>query len=423
MEEDVAGEAGSQVMLPWATLVEKYALDRRVTGVVHVGAHLAEEAPYYAQIDVPVMWIEANGAVADKIDAVLEPYPRQWCVEALVADVDGREFPFHVTNYDGMSSSIFPFGTHRQNHPDVVVTRELVIRARTLDLIMAEHRFVPNMLVMDVQGAEGLVLKGATTLIPHLDFVYSEINTEEVYKGCAKVEELDALLSDFRRAETAMTPYGWGDAVFVRKTLRPVRRPVKKVAVAEPVRTGPRFLPAHERVNILRDYAKRYGIRTFIESGTSVGGTTEALMGDFDRLWTIELDHGLFERARTKFAPHPRVTCMEGDSGKILPNLVPILSDPPDPILFWLDGHHSGPGSAHGDLDTPIRAELEAAVKAPHGSVILIDDARIFEGQPEHADEPHYHDYPSLEWVREIAEAHGFDYEMSQDIVRLTPRA
>ena len=181
------------------------------------------------------------------------------------------------------------------------------------------------------------------------------------------------------------------------------------------------FLPAEQRVEVIRDYAKRYGIRTFIESGTSVGATTEALMDDFDRLYTIELDHDLAERAKRMFSGHPHVTCVEGDSGVVLVGL--IAAALPSPVLFWLDGHYSGPGSAHGDLDTPIRAELCAAILAPKGSVILIDDARIFEGQPEHGDEPHYHDYPSLEWVREVAEAHGFDYEMRDDIVRLVPEA
>lgn len=406
------------MMLPWATLCEKYGLPARVKGVLHVGAHLGEEAPLYAQIKVPVWWVEANPEVLVKINDVVAPYKNQWLLSALVTDQDGPPRTFHVTNYDGMSSSVFDFGTHRQDHPDTVFTHDIELPTRSLDSLVAEYGIEANMLVMDIQGAEMLALRGAKELIPKLDFIYSEINTQPVYKGGALVGEIDALLSDFRRAETAMTPYGWGDGFFARKTLPRVRpRPVKKVA--EPVRTGPRFLPAHERVNILRDYAKRYGIRTFIESGTSVGATTEALMGDFDHLFTIELDHGLYERALKKFATDLKVICMEGDSTWVLPVIIEELTEP---ALFWLDGHHSGPGSAHGDLDTPIVAELQAAVRAPAGSVILIDDARIFEGQPEHGDEPHYHDYPSLEWVREVAEAHGFSYEMSQDIVRLTPR-
>lgn len=178
------------------------------------------------------------------------------------------------------------------------------------------------------------------------------------------------------------------------------------------------FLPAEQRVEVIRDYAKRYGIKHLIESGTSVGDTPNALMDDFTTLTTIELDPGLYVRAVQRFAGS-KVQCMMGDSGRLLPGLLVGLTEP---VIFWLDGHHSGPGTAHGDLDTPIVAELTAAVAAPKGSVILIDDARIFAEGPEHFDEPHYHDYPPLSWVRDKAQQSGFDYEMKDDIIRITPR-
>ena len=45
------------MMLPWDTLVGKYDLARRVKGgVLHVGGHLGEEAPFYAQLGLPVWW-------------------------------------------------------------------------------------------------------------------------------------------------------------------------------------------------------------------------------------------------------------------------------------------------------------------------------------------------------------------------------
>ena len=161
-------------------------------------------------------WVEANPGVFDKIRAALIPYPNQLLIEALVTDVDGSERRFNVTNYDGMSSSVLEFGTHPTFSPDTVWVDHLMLATRTLDSLVAEHAIDANMLVMDLQGAEGLALKGAQGLIPQLDFVYSEINTAEVYIGCAKVEELDAMLPDFRRVETTPTPHGWGDGFWCR---------------------------------------------------------------------------------------------------------------------------------------------------------------------------------------------------------------
>ena len=390
------------MMLPWEQMVRKYNLIGAVTGVLHIGAHLAEEAASYDQLgDVPVWWIEANPDVFAQIGAALAPYPLQTLIPALITSEDGAPTAFHVTNNDGMSSSVFPFGTHAQSHPDTVWVADVVLRSRTIDSLVAEHGIEANMLVMYIQGAEGLALQGAEKFLASVDYVMTEVNTEQVYQGCAMLPEIDALLSGFERVETTMTPHGWGDAFFRRK---------------DPV---PLFLPAEQRVEIIRDYAQRFGTRMFIESGTSSGATTGALVDDFEQLVTIELDEGLAQNAVRKFDALAHVMCIWGDSGEVIAKLVPTLTKP---AVFWLDGHFCGPGSAHGDLDTPIRAELAAALRAPKGSVILIDDARVFEGGAEHHLEPHYHDYPSLEWVREQAEAAGFSYEMRDDIQRLTPQ-
>ena len=204
-------------MLDWATLVRKYNLRGEVNGVLAVGAHLAEEAPAYAELNVPVWWVEANPGVFDKIRKALKPYPRQKLIEALITDVDGEERKFNVTNYDGMSSSVLEFGTHPTFSPDTVWVDHLTLPTRTLDSLVDEHEIKANMLVMDLQGAEGLALKGAAKLIESLDYVYSEFNIAEVYIGCVKLDEMDRILHDFERVETTPAPNGWGDCLFVRR--------------------------------------------------------------------------------------------------------------------------------------------------------------------------------------------------------------
>jgi hypothetical protein len=51
------------MMMDWDRLCETYGLVERVTGLLHCGAHLAEEAPAYDQAfgsDVPVWWVEGK---------------------------------------------------------------------------------------------------------------------------------------------------------------------------------------------------------------------------------------------------------------------------------------------------------------------------------------------------------------------------
>ena len=50
--------------------------------------------------------------------------------------------------------------------------------------------------------------------------LYLEVSTEELYKGCTILKDLDTFLEDigFKRVETVMTRHGWGDALFLRIT-------------------------------------------------------------------------------------------------------------------------------------------------------------------------------------------------------------
>lgn len=177
----------------------------------------------------------------------------------------------------------------------------------------------------------------------------------------------------------------------------------------------PLYLPAAERVEVIKNYAKLYNIRYFIETGTSEGETVAALLGEFDHITTIEIDRDLHLQATIRFAGCTSVSCLLGDSALVLPEVV---ASHIEPVIFWLDGHYCG-GPGRGEIDTPIVEEVRAALQAPTGSVILIDDARLFGGMPEHTEE--FKDYPHVNWVKETVEAVGYSYWLNDDIIRLTP--
>ena len=207
-------------------LANQYHMRERVKAIIHGGAHLAEEAVDYRRVftdAVPVLWIEANPRVIPQIQNTLSggSYYNQSVVCGLITNVDDSEMQFNVTNHDGMSSSVFEFGTHPQFSPETIFTERVVMRTRTLDSIVAEYcgGMPPNMLVLDIQGAELMALQGATNLLTTLDFAMLEINKDDVYIGCAKVWDLDDILltNGLRRMETYWVPgQGWGDALWVR---------------------------------------------------------------------------------------------------------------------------------------------------------------------------------------------------------------
>lgn len=206
------------MLLELGDLIGQYKL--RITGILHVGAHLAEEADLYRENGIKlVYWVEGNPDNISRIETKVFR-DNHWVINALVTDKNGEPTEFNITNYDSMSSSVFPFGTHTQFSPDTKFIDKRVYESRTLDSLWAEYQYFPqvNLLNMDLQGAELLALKGGTELLKQIDYIYTEVNDREVYLGGALIEQLDAYLEGFVRVETGwVANQGWGDALYIRR--------------------------------------------------------------------------------------------------------------------------------------------------------------------------------------------------------------
>lgn len=207
------------MLMDFNKVYKKYKL--QINGVLHVGAHYAEEAKLYSDHKAgPVWWVEANPEVQGLIKSNLRGFPNQTLIEALVFSEDNIEKDFNVTNYGGMSSSIYEFGTHTSFSPDIHFEKTLKLKTKTLNTIWEENYIEANFLNMDLQGAEGPALLGADKIIDKLDYVMTEVNKDQVYVDCTQIGEIDEILSDFKRVETFWVGnQGWGDALYIRKTL------------------------------------------------------------------------------------------------------------------------------------------------------------------------------------------------------------
>jgi len=161
---------------------------------------------------------------------------------------------------------------------------------------------------------------------------------------------------------------------------------------------------------IVKEYAKRFRLRMFVETGTYLGEMVNAVRNRFDQIYSIELGLELYENAKRRFADKKNITIIHGDSGKVLDELLGHVNQP---CLFWLDGHYSGGITAKGEAETPIRKELSHIFNHSIAShhVILIDDARCFIGD---------HDYPTIEELRNLSSSAGFDvFEVKHEVIRI----
>lgn len=204
------------MLIALSELVKRY--DVKITGVLHLGAHVGEERDAYAEAGVPkVVWVEGNPKLSETLTVTLSGYPGQ---EAYCVLLDEREgtVMFHEAN-NGQSSSILELGTHLRHHPEVNFVSRTLMPCTTVDAMFEQHEWSGlNFWNLDLQGAELRVLRGATESLESCDYLYIEVNDEEVYVDCALVRDLDEFLIGFDRVETAWTPHHWGDAFYVRRS-------------------------------------------------------------------------------------------------------------------------------------------------------------------------------------------------------------
>ena len=206
-------------------LVYRYLQEhgKRPKGVFHVGAHECEERGAYNQhgiSDGNIVWVDGNMDLVNRMKARGVPN-----VFYGLIDESERDVTFYITN-NGQSSSILEMGTHKDLYKDIVVIEERKARTTTIQTLVASNGIDMhnlNFWNFDIQGAELLALKGAGDLLSYADALYLEVNTDEVYKGCAKLHELDEFLAQkgFQRVAISMWNNGhghdgWGDALWVR---------------------------------------------------------------------------------------------------------------------------------------------------------------------------------------------------------------
>ena len=180
---------------------------------------------------------------------------------------------------------------------------------------------------------------------------------------------------------------------------------------------------------VVREYAWKYDLKIFVETGTYLGDMVEAMRPYFDQIYSIELSKIFYRRAKKRFGISTRIRLFKrakktrlnrrkkpqlilGDSGKELGNLIPYITQP---CLFWLDGHNSGGNTAKGVKNTPVCDELNHILTIRHGRyVVLIDDARDFGTAP---------DYPTLDEIATLVQRAEMPHHITvkDNIIRIVP--
>ena len=203
------------MILEFKDLVKKYNMN--VSGVIHIGAHYGEEVSNYVNlgIDDIVLFepLKENFEVLKNNVSELNANITGYCVALGNKNQNVNMF---LSSNNLESSSVLKPKINLNLHPEVVFSGEESVEMKRLDDFSFENY---NFINLDVKGYEMEVLKGAEKTLENIDYLYCEVNRNEVYEGNAYIGEIDNYLSNYnmRRVETSWWYDGpWGDALYIK---------------------------------------------------------------------------------------------------------------------------------------------------------------------------------------------------------------
>ena len=163
-------------------------------GVVHVGGHRGEEASTYSDFGLRVLWFEGLPDYFVILSEVISQYTDQKALNYFLSHSSETKVPFYLSNNDRNSSSFFQFGPG-MNKKDLMMDSLTLVDTKRLDEILSSESLISfDHLVIDVQGAELSVLKGAGDLISCFSTLKIEVSTVAIYDGSALYGEIASYL-------------------------------------------------------------------------------------------------------------------------------------------------------------------------------------------------------------------------------------
>jgi len=205
------------MLLSFSQLYKKYKFN--IKGIIHIGAHYGEEIPEYIHYGIQdIVLFEPLTSNFNVLSERVKDLNANIEGHQLALGNDNKKVSMYLSSNEQQSSSILKPKIHLTHHPNVTFDGvEEVDMVKLDDFSYTKYNFIN----MDVQGYELEVLKGATETLKNIDYVYCEVNRDEVYENNAYVEEIDEFLSsyDMKRVETSWEGKIWGDALYIREKL------------------------------------------------------------------------------------------------------------------------------------------------------------------------------------------------------------
>ena len=201
--------------------------------VLHVGAHKGEEVPVYIEYGFEkIQLIEANPELSYYLIKKFESFKNITVDNYAISNRRGKiEFIIHRTKKGSVeSSSILKLKKLGEFVPTFDSNNTITVDSETLDNFYKKNFITKqkvNLLVLDIQGAEFMVLQSAKKMLETTEAIICEVNLIETYENCHLEDEI----SDFLESQgfyNHITIYhelynketrfpAWGEGLWLRK--------------------------------------------------------------------------------------------------------------------------------------------------------------------------------------------------------------
>lgn len=201
------------MLLDFDKLYSKY--DLKIKGVLHIGAHFGQEDKFYKK-----------HGIKNKI--FFEPLPHTFqklkenvkdgiLINKALGSESGSKLMYLELDNQSQSSSFLKPKLHLTQYPWIKFNSQVRVEMVKLDEVEFDRNDY-NFINIDVQGYEMEVFKGGIKTLETIDYIMTEVNRDEVYEHCARIEELDEFLKGygFKRVEVDFAGITWGDAFYIK---------------------------------------------------------------------------------------------------------------------------------------------------------------------------------------------------------------
>jgi FkbM family methyltransferase len=199
----------------------------RPNGIIHIGAHMCQELSRYLNVaHVPIekiVFIEGNPMVYERCKFMYHVdfgIKNLVLLNGVISDSE-NEIEFNIPTWEeaGSICKIKP-----KEESSLTKLCSYTTKTTTLPKILKDNNLdykLYDFLVMDIQGAELLALKGMDEIIDNFEYIFTEVSIKSQYEDGVLIPELKSYLEShgFELVEIKTTNHNtfeYGDALFKR---------------------------------------------------------------------------------------------------------------------------------------------------------------------------------------------------------------